>query len=181
MTIQQINTGHPDYPFVEKLLHTAFPEEERRADELQRRNTDSHPQFGCYLVAEQEKNTDVPIGLITLWHLNGFCYVEHLATIPSVRNSGYGQRILSKVGEMFPGLIVLEVEPPEDEMAIRRIGFYRRCGFSFCEKPYLQPPYRQGDKPFPLCLMFRGADSIDEDFTRIRDEIHRCVYGVNFP
>ena len=104
--------------------------------------------------------------------------VEHLATSPTVRNQGYGRRILDALAREVPGVIVLEVEPPTDETSIRRIGFYRRCGYSLCELPYLQPPYRKGDSPFPLLLMFTKTESIDGDFARIRDCIHREVYNA---
>ena len=37
---------------------------------------------------------------------------------------------------------------PEDEMAVRRIGFYRRNGFHLWDNvPYLQPSYGEGREP----------------------------------
>ena len=174
LTLTPITTGHPHYPFVEELLHLSFPEAERRDDDAQRRNTDTHPLFTCYLIADG----DTPIGTVTVWRLDGFHYVEHLATSPTVRNQGYGRRILDALAREVPGVIVLEVEPPTDETSVRRIGFYRRCGYSLCELPYLQPPYRKGDSPFPLLLMFTKTESIDGDFARIRDCIHREVYNA---
>ena len=78
----------------------------------------------------------------------------------------------------FPGLIVLEVEKPETDLSIRRIGFYRRCGFSLCEKEYIQPAYRKGGEELPLFLMYTGTDTLDPQFETVRDNIHRKVYGV---
>ena len=78
----------------------------------------------------------------------------------------------------FPGTIILEVERPEDEMSIRRIEFYKRCGFSLCLQDYIQPPYRKGGNNLPLYLMFSGTASIDEQYPEIRDEIYRKVYDV---
>ena len=115
--------------------------------------------------------------MITVWNLGGFYYLEHLATSPAVRNKGYGRKVMDKIRESFPGVIVLEVERPEEEMSIRRIGFYKRCGFLLCEKDYMQPPYRKGGEGLPLYLMFAGADSIDDDFERIRDRIYKEVYN----
>ena len=172
ISLQPIHTEHPDYLFVEQLLHYSFPPEERRNDECQRSNTDHEPLFECYLITEGS----TAIGLVTVWKLNGFNYIEHLATSPELRNKGYGRQIMEQVKANFPGITILEVEPPENEMSKRRIGFYHRCGFELCEKEYLQPPYRQGEKPFRLCLMFRGSDSIDSLFEHIRNEIHQKVY-----
>lgn len=168
-----IKTDHESYPFVENLLHESFPEVERRDDDMQRYNTDFNPSFTCYFI----KDNDVPVGLITVWNLGGFYYLEHLVTSPAVRNKGYGRKVMDKIRESFPGVIVLEVERPEEEMSIRRIGFYKRCGFLLCEKDYMQPPYRKGGEGLPLYLMFAGADSIDDDFERIRDRIYKEVYN----
>lgn len=174
LQLEPITTAHPQYPFVEELLHSAFPTTERRDDDAQRKNTDDHPAFTCYLITDNGES----IGTVTVWQLEGFHYIEHLATSPSVRNRGYGRRIMETLSRQLPGLTVLEVEPPTEETSIRRIGFYCRCGFTLCERPYLQPPYRKGDDPLPLLLMFTGADSIDGTFDTLSACIHREVYGV---
>ena len=127
ITFNPITTSHPHYAFVENLLHSAFPQEERRDNEFQRENTDNNPKFECLCITDQE--TDSVIGLITVWSLNGFRYIEHLATSPHIRNKGYGLKIMNKLKETYPGVIILEVERPEDEMSTRRIGFYKRCGY----------------------------------------------------
>lgn len=170
-----IKTTDPSYPFVENLLHESFPVEERRDDEMQRYNTDSNPLFTAYLITDDAEN----VGLITLWKLTGFLYVEHLATSPSVRNKGYGKMIMQALLSNFPdSIIVLEVELPEDELSKRRIGFYERNGFTLSERPYVQPPYRKSGSPIPMFIMYSGTDSIDEMFDTIISEIHKNVYLV---
>ena len=180
ITLHHITTRHPHYSFVEELLHSAFPEEERRSDSAQRHNTDCNARFGCYLVTDENDGEPQPVGIITVWSLDGFHYVEHLATSPSVRNKGYGKEIMKQMNDLFPGLLILEVERPEDEITKRRIGFYKRCGLHLCEKPYLQPSYHNDGATLPLLLMFKGAESIDDRFNNIRNEIYRHVYGC-FP
>ena len=174
ITFTKINTSDSNYPFVENLLHFSFPEAERRDDEEQRKNTDTNPKFSCYLITDG----DIQVGLFTLWKLDGFHYAEHLATSPEVRNRGYGKQIMEKVKEIVPDILVLEVEEPADEMSIRRIGFYKRCGLQLCEKDYFQPPYRKGGEGMPLKLMFYGTDSIDNRFEDIRKDIYKEVYGL---
>lgn len=170
-----VKTTDTSYAFVENLLHESFPEEERRDDDMQRYNTDNNPLFTAYLITDDAEN----IGLITLWKLSGFLYVEHLATSPGVRNKGYGKMIMQALLNNFPGSkIVLEVELPKDEFSKRRIGFYERNGFTLCEKPYMQPPYRESGSPIPMRIMFSGAYSIDEMFDNIISEIYKNVYLV---
>ena len=176
--LNPITTSHPDYGFVENLLHASFPFEERRADERQRYNTDHNEKFECFLIIESE--TSLPIGLITVWNLNGFKYIEHLATSPKHRNKGYGRIIMEQLEEIFPqALIILEVERPNENISKRRIEFYKRCGFSLCEKDYIQPSYHGDENGLPLYLMFRGTKNLDTDFERIRDEIYQHVYEVS--
>lgn len=178
LTLTKIQTNHSLYNFVEGLLHQSFPVDERRDDDVQRYNTDHNPAFNCYLITDEEGENETAIGLITVWELNGFRYVEHLATSPKVRNKGYGKRIMETLKDEFPGTIILEVERPKDEMSIRRIEFYKRCGFSLCLQDYIQPPYRKGGNNLPLYLMYSGTASIDEQYPEIRDEIYRKVYDV---
>lgn len=171
---ERLDTKHRLYPFAEDLLHTAFPADERRDDAQQREYTDHKKEFAAYVLTDG----DEPIGLITCWHFTKFVYVEHLAVAPSKRNGGYGAEILHSLKERHKGIIVLEVELPQDEMCRRRIAFYERNGFTLCHLPYLQPPYRPGDIPLPMHLMFFGTDSPVPVFNSLRDTIHRHVYGV---
>ena len=66
ITLKEINTFHRYYLYVEALLHSAFPTDERRDDELQRDFTDSNDKFHCLLILKASK----PIGLLTYWHLH---------------------------------------------------------------------------------------------------------------
>ena len=74
---------------------------------------------------------------------------------------------------------VLEVEMPADDLSRRRIAFYERNGFTLWRDcAYMQPPYRPEDAPLPMLLMVKGNLSPEEDFQRVKQTIHREVYGV---
>ena len=172
-----VKTEDSRYAFIENLLHESFPEGERREDDRQRYNVDNNPLFTTYLINDEE--ADICVGVITVWRFKKFCYVEHLATSPNIRNKGYGNKIIRTLLDGCKDItVILEVELPEDEMSKRRIGFYERNGFRLCTKDYLQPPYSLGGKPIPMYLMFSGCESIDEDFENIKVEIYSNVYGV---
>ena len=176
VSIQEINTSHAAYAFVEQLWQQAFPQNERRDIAAQRWNIDQRAEFHCLYVEDE----GVPIGFVTYWELDGFCYVEHFATDATARNRGYGCQIMAtlqaRVGDMP---IVLEVEMPEDALSIRRVGFYERQGFTlWSDWSYIQPPYRNGDEPLPMRLMVWGDLLPERDFARVSIAIHRAVYGV---
>lgn len=166
-------TDTPEYLFVEKLLTEAFPEEERRDLPDFHTLTRCEGRFYNNVITDN----DSPIGLVTYWDLERFLYIEHFAILPALRNGGYGHRVLELLKNRLRRPIVLEAEPPTEELARRRIAFYCRQGFILWQSPYLQPPYRNSDTPFPLCLMVCGNLNEATDFAYVRQTIHQTVYG----
>lgn len=173
MEIRLINTSSPYYAEAEKLLSDAFPQEERRPLREQRDYTDHNPLFRPHVVLENEKFA----GLLNLWTLKGFIYAEHLSTLPTLRGHGLGRRIMEEFIRRTEAPIVLEVEPPTNDLRQRRIGFYQRCGFTLWERTYTQPPYSDKLPAVPMCLMTHGDLEEKRDFHHICHEIYTNVYG----
>lgn len=174
MEIQPINTSSPLYAEAEALMADAFPPEERRPQAEQRERTDHQPLFHPNAILEDGKFA----GLLNYWTLDGFIYAEHLATLPSLRGNGLGRRIMDGFIRQAATPIVLEVEPPTDELKQRRIHFYQRCGFVLWEqRTYTQPPYSSQLPPIPLRLMVHGSLNEERDFDRLCLEIYTHVYG----
>lgn len=74
--------------------------------------------------------------------------------------------------------LVIEVEPPTDEMACRRIGFYERNGLRLWnDVEYVQPPYSPDRHAIELKLMTYGGISLSAGDKYVK-RIHRDVYGV---
>ena len=178
LKLTPIKTKDTAYPFVEKLLHASFPEEERRDDDAQRENTDHNPLFTTNLITDEIDGKEANIGIVTTWSFDDFHYIEHLATSPDVRNKGYGSKIMSEIKKNLPGMIVLEVEEPEDELTKRRVGFYHRNGFNLCKKNYIQPAYRPNGESIPLKIMYYGIENLDDEFDRVTRILHREVYST---
>lgn len=170
--LQEIKTTHEHYPFMEKLLETAFPLQERRDSEQQRKNTDENPLFHNVLITDDNK----PVGLLTYWDFESFAYIEHFAIDNRLRNGGYGSKALDAFKRLISKPIVLEAEEPTDEITCRRICFYQRQGFVMQEVPYLQPPYRPNDEWFPLKLMTYGTIDMEKEYFTLKNKIYREVY-----
>ena len=133
MEIKQLASSHsPYYPFVEQLLTLSFPAEEYRPLAEWKRFTDEKQAFHNQVILDDGQ----PVGLVTHWDFDRFCYVEHLAISPDARNGGYGGHLLQLLQHQLKRPIVLEVEEPQEEMARRRIGFYQRHGFKLWTTPY---------------------------------------------
>lgn len=184
LSLYPVRSFQPEYAFVEKLLHTSFPSQERRNDTQQRLHTDTNKRFTAYIVQENGENT----GLATIWSFpmpvrnpdeekGNFAYVEHLAIAPEKRNGGIGSRVLQTLAEHVRTPIVLEVETPEDELSRRRIRFYQRNGFELCRLPYRQPSYSLDGTFLPMYLMHCGWKNFENCFEKVKESIYREVYG----
>ena len=174
LNICRVNTIETDnYRFIEKLLTEAFPTEEYRELADFRFLTMYESRFHNNLIFDD----GVPVGFITYWDMDQFCYVEHFAILPGMRSRGYGCEVLEYLKTRINGSIVLEVELPVEEAAKRRVAFYQRQGFQLWQRAYLQPPYRLGGCFFPLFLMAYGPLDEAADFDRVRGLIYRVVYN----
>lgn len=161
-----------EYAFAEELLTTAFPRDEYRDLPEQRHNTTADPRFHLMIA----RDNDTLIGFISYWELGEYCYVEHFATLPSMRSKGYGKAILDNLRKVAPR-IVLEAEEPVDEITARRVEFYRRNGFAACPLPYKQPPYRSGDNTLPMRLLFYGCPADEANFICAKEIIYSEIYN----
>ncbi len=178
MDIRPITTAEEEsYRFVENLLTEAFPAHERRDLSQQRFHTDCHPLFKCHVIEE----AGIPIGLLTFWDFAEFGYIEHFAIKSELRNHRYGERALKLLQWRIKKPIVVEVEHPDDETAERRIRFYERAGFRLWPFDYSQPPYREGDAPYPMRLMEYGDIAMETRYEAIKKRLYKEVYYVEIP
>lgn len=135
---------------VERILTDSFPVEERRSISEIRDNLN-----GPHLELLAAQNDSHILGLVTVWDLGDFVFLEHFAVDPNHRNRGLGTMILEHVEEYWDKPAVLEVELPLRNMAVRRIHFYERNGYVLNAYPYLMPDLSGRDEAVPLLLMSR--------------------------
>ena len=153
------------------LLEAAFPVTELRIREDQRKLL-REEQYRLYGV----RKGGVFAAVFATWEIDDFLYIEHFAVKEEYRNGGYGGALLDRLIEEKGRPMVLEVEVPEDEMTIRRVGFYERHGLVYNAYPYLQPPLRKGNELLPLRFMTKPG-AIDADtYERYKRQIYRIVY-----
>ena len=121
--IRMTDPESPYYRQAMELYAAGFPLHEQRIREKQEAVLNNPAYFCCSLWDGVGF-----AGLLMLWEGPGFTYVEHFAIQPELRGSGLGGRVMEKLmGQGKP--VVLEIDPPVDETARRREGFYRRVGF----------------------------------------------------
>ena len=157
---------------LKQMYIDSFPSNERREwKELQ--NLMDHPNFNIHQVFDDQKS----IGLITIWNLLSFTFIEHFAIKESFQGKGVGSQVIKQIIEGKPTKVILEVEEPTDEPSRRRITFYERLGFSVCESIYFQPPYSMGKDKVKMLLMSYPDKITALEFIEIKTLIYMEVYG----
>lgn len=123
-----------------------------------------------------------PLALIFWWNFDTTVYIEHLAVMQKQRNNGLGGRILEDFFRRFPfgTTFIIEVEPPENELARRRIEFYKRHGMFLNEYPYEQPGYKDIFKPLPLKLMTYPCAISEEASNHFKNKLVPEIYFMAF-
>ena len=92
------------------------------------------------------------VGAVLYWQWADYIYVEHLFISPEYRGEGVGSRVLDILCRKGRN-VILEIDPPVNETALRRMKFYMRNGFRENEYRHVHPPYRDGSSGHELVVM----------------------------
>lgn len=117
------------------------------------------------------------VGLLLYWEAMEFRYVEHFCIDPSLRNQSYGRQALDRLTKDGK-TVILEIDPPINAIAVRRKGFYERCGFR--ENPYahVHPPYHPGNNGHALLVLSYPAPLSGEAYERFNSYLQNTVMSV---
>lgn len=154
------------------IMEKSFPITEIRTykDQKNLLNNKLYKLYGC-------KN-EIIYAFAAIWEFDTFIFVEHIATHFSQRGKGTGIKMIDEIKEIFKKPIVLEVEPPETEIAQRRIKFYERAGFILNNFEYMQPPLRKENPFIPLLIMTYPKKIDENEFNCYKNELYKNVYNV---
>jgi GNAT superfamily N-acetyltransferase len=169
MNLSITNADLKDFDGFYREIEKNFPLDERRdyADAL------TLFEDGKYEILYIWDN-GINVGFITVWQLREFAFAEHFVIYENFRNRGYGAAALEALKKKYRG-IVLEAEPPCEDIQKRRLAFYKRCGFVENDGEYMQPAYREDGSEVRLRIMsYPGALG---DFSAVTKEILIKVYS----
>lgn len=176
MIYTEISSNNLLIESVKDLYIESFPSDERR-------------DFDEFLEILDNKSNDFHImggiidgklaGFITFWNFGKFIYAEHFAVQPELRGRKLGENFLEQLKKVATAPVILEVEPPTYDMAIRRINFYLRNGLTlYPDFHYVQPPYDATKNAMELKLM--SYPEVNEELLETATKtIHKIVYRVD--
>lgn len=172
MELQRITSAdHPLFGSVWQIYRDSFPRNERRTLEHQQTAFQSN-QY--HLNAYTEKGT--LLGLLGYWEFDDYIYIEHLAINPVIRSGGHGSRILSALIESTSKALILEIEPVENDLTLRRLRFYERLGFQETSYPHRQHRYHDDDpEDFRLVILCHPQIISPELYKQFDDDLQAIV------
>ena len=153
------------------LYKHSFPHHEQREEASQARIM-GEGEYHFDLIFDG----DTWVGEILNWESGDFIYVEHFCILPELRNRQYGQRAL----EVLAGrgkVVILEIDPPVDEVSIHRKGFYERCGYHANDFTHVHPPYHQGMAGHGLVVMSSPRQLSREEYEGFSAYLRETVMG----
>lgn len=103
------------------------------------------------------------VGILLYWDLDNCKYIEHLAISPSLRGKNYGSRVLKEFCENN-GTIILEIDPPVDDISIKRLNFYSNLGFELQDFEHIHPPYRKDYNGHKLKVMSFNRNLSEDEY-----------------
>lgn len=161
-----------EFESIRELYCSAFPPEERREFQQVVQLKDAED---CHVL--RIINDDEPVGFCIAWIFEDFLFLEHFAVEPGRRGQGTGSRVLALLRETYRRPVILEVEPPCDEITSRRVNFYSLNDFYLLDRPYCQPSYGETKPEIELRLMTTQAGLPPEKLEEYITQIRRKVYG----
>ena len=165
-------TCDPLYEKALQLYSISFPSHEQR-ESLSQEQVLQQDAYHFDVICDSGEF----IGEILYWDIGSAFYIEHFCVLPAMRNKHYGQKILNAYQ---PTPLILEIDPPVDELSIRRKGFYERCGFVANPYYHIHPAYHRGNAGHELVIMSSPEMLKPDEYERfnhyLQDTVMKNVY-----
>lgn len=168
MNFERINDmENPSFKKAAELYKISFPPHEQR-EPFSQEAIMNDPHYHFDVIYDDNEF----IGEVLYWDIGDFLYIEHFCISPEKRNKRYGQKTL-EIMQYRP--LILEIDPPIDEISKRRKNFYERNGFF--ENPYshIHPPYHEGNMGHELIIMSSPRTLTQAEYDRFRNYLNNTV------
>ncbi len=159
---------------IRQIYEEAFPWNERRDWESLTKLLNI-PEFRLNGIFQQ----NTLIGMLSVWNLDEFLFIEHFAFRPDERGKGFGSAVIRELTRNSKLPVLLEVDEAISETNRKRVAFYERLNFKASGCDYFQPPYSIDQQKVKMLLMSHPDKIKDEHFTKLKAHIYRTVYGVS--
>ena len=148
------------------IYESSFPRRERRslADTLRAMECESGFRV-CGIWVDRRC-----VGVVIYWIFDKGAFFEFLAVSDVMRGQNIGSKVLTYLCQRYAN-VILEIEPPEDELTTLLRDFYLRHGFHLTGHGYTHPSYQYPFEPHELVTMSYPSALSDSEFEMWRDLI----------
>lgn len=98
--------------------------------------------------------------------------------LPEMRGRGYGAQALSLLGERKK-TVILEIDPPNDDVSVRRKAFYERAGYRANPFEHIHPPYHSEYKGHRLVVMTCPTAISENEYKNFNSYLENVVMKNN--
>ncbi len=144
-----LNSNCPEFEQAYAIYEASFPLAERRQLPAQLKAL-TDPDYYFQVILNQQ---NIILGILLTWQTKQFVFIEHLAISEASRGLNIGSRIMELVIASTNLPIILEIEPPIDDISRRRQNFYTKLGFSINPYHHIQPPINAQSQPLQLKIL----------------------------
>ncbi|MCD8072609.1 MAG: GNAT family N-acetyltransferase [Alistipes sp.] len=154
-----------------RLYNESFPEYERR-------RVSSHtmacedPDFHTYISID---NGNLQ-ALLFYWTYGKYIYIEHVAVDPHLRGKSIGSKLLTSFArDNGDCTIILEIDPPCDDISRRRLAFYERIGFKNTGRIFTHPSYSRSGQGHELLVLSYPENLDDPEYKEFMEFVSEKV------
>lgn len=116
------------------------------------------------------------LALLFYWTYDDKIYIEHIAVNQQMRGQKIGSRLLEEFTAQNSGkTVVLEIDPPVDDISRRRLGFYERAGFINTGRIFTHPSYTKNGQGHQLLVLSYPDEIAGEDYERFMEFVTEKV------
>lgn len=125
------------------------------------------------------KKDDIHIGICLCSLLEEFLYIEYFAIERKYRCLGYGTAALKKLMEMHDNIIVEVVPEDTNDLAYRRVNWYRSLGFYLYNDTYPYPYFLQnGETAFLDFRLMSSNELTSYEYKKVINLLHKNIYNL---
>lgn len=170
MEFRRINATNCDaYAPAMDLYRMSFPYHEQRETASQA-TIMGHPAYHFNCIEDAGKW----VGILLCWETETFIYVEHFCIFPKLRNQQYGKKALEHLHTLGK-TVILEIDPPTDEIAVHRKSFYERVGYQANPFLHVHPPYHKDCQGHALVVMSYPNRLSEQEYARFDQYLKSVV------
>ncbi|ASJ22419.1 GNAT family N-acetyltransferase [Brachyspira hampsonii] len=125
------------------------------------------------------KKDDIHIGVCLCWILEEFLYIEYFAIEKQYRCLGYGSYALKELMKMYSNIIVEVVPENTNDLAYRRVNWYRSLGFYLYNDTYPYPYFLDnGEVSFIDFRLMSSNELTSYEYKKIVNLLHKNIYNL---